>query len=390
MYFGGNNFTYLSKRKLQKVEKLKNPDLYSLKQIKEEPENLESSIQKQNINLRHPDDFWDDITISNIPNNSNISPILTSNNISNPNIANRNLVDAKTLNTFNVNIENEVIRGRKKESPSKLKDDSKSRSSSDSYEKNKDEELDEVYMSEDEEDDDDSISPNKIIQSQKQSMHHSIKKDNVKQPLKSLDSKGERRVKYNLAKMKKSGQKVYKHKVDTNILTIKFAFLSDKIGYATGDPTFCKNCNSILNANSKLTWDKETEESTWVCEFCNFANKLQIEKEEVPKSNQMDYFIMSKNHKSKSGLSYSDDKTIIFCFDVSGSMCVTTPVTGKHKFKGSTIDKEMQELLKFTDGTDQSYYNKVNQDKTYISRMQCLQAAIESNLTLMKETAPNV
>ena len=153
--------------------------------------------------------------------------------------------------------------------------------------------------------------------------------------------------------------------------------------------------NSILNNNSKLKViekiekDENPNTTLWECEFCYFSNMIQIEPEEIPKTDIIDYFVMSKNQVKSNNFNFSDEKSIVFCFDVSGSMCVTTPIKGKHKFKGNTIDKELQELMKFSDGSDQNF-DTSEQGKTYISRMQCLQAAIESNLSIMKDSSPNV
>ena len=34
-----------------------------------------------------------------------------------------------------------------------------------------------------------------------------------------------------------------------------------------------------------------------------------------------------------------DTKTMIFCIDISGSMCITTEIQGKHKLKGDKISQ---------------------------------------------------
>ena len=78
---------------------------------------------------------------------------------------------------------------------------------------------------------------------------------------------------------------------------------------------------------------------------------------------------------------------MIFCFDISGSMCVSSPVTGKHKLKGNNLDKKRKDLMAFSDGSDQFFGGSRN--VTYISRLQCLQAAIESNLSNLMKVSPN-
>ena len=56
-------------------------------------------------------------------------------------------------------------------------------------------------------------------------------------------------------------------------------------------------------------------------------------------------------------------------------MCVSKPVVGKHNIKGDRT-QEMKDLMKFSDGSDQRLQGENN--VTYVSRIQCVQAAIDS------------
>lgn len=58
-------------------------------------------------------------------------------------------------------------------------------------------------------------------------------------------------------------------------------------------------------------------------------------------------------------------------------MCVSQPIQGKHQLKGDKV-KEMNDLKKFGDGSDQFLQGERN--VTYVSRMQCLQAAISQQI----------
>jgi len=359
MDFGGNQFTYVSKKKVDKVRNMRqNQPLSSIKESK------------------------DELLLS-----TNLKPDL-------------NKVSEKEKKLESEKSEKIDLRGRSRSrsrSRSKDKKKMRARSRSNSIEMNNSQELDAVYSCdelEDNDDDDEEEEDSFNFNSKSDVRYMDTRMDEQERSYKPQKAKKEKkkRQQINLAEMKKTEDKVYEHEVDTNILSIKFAFLSEKVGYATGDPTFCKNCNSVLNKDSKLKPYSDKEDDTsilWECEFCNFSNIIQIEKEEIPKSDCIDYFVMSKNQVKSTDLNFSDEKTVIFCFDTSGSMCVTTPIKGKHKFKGNTIDKELQELMKFSDGSDQ-FYDQGSKGKTYISRIQCLQAAIESNLTLMKESSPNM
>jgi hypothetical protein len=46
------------------------------------------------------------------------------------------------------------------------------------------------------------------------------------------------------------------------------------------------------------------------------------------------------------------DISVVFCVDISGSMCVSTPVAGNHRLKGDRIRDLKADLMKFGDGSD--------------------------------------
>jgi hypothetical protein len=72
---------------------------------------------------------------------------------------------------------------------------------------------------------------------------------------------------------------------------------------------------------------------------------------------------------------------VVFCIDQSGSMCCSQPVEGKHKLKGDRAGG-LKDLMKFSDGSDQ-FLSTAEHNVTYVSRMQCLQAAIDAQITDM-------
>jgi len=61
-------------------------------------------------------------------------------------------------------------------------------------------------------------------------------------------------------------------------------------------------------------------------------------------------------------------------------------VAGKHSIKGDKLAQMNSELRKFGDGSDQRLQGEKN--VTYISRMQCVQAAVDNQLTEMATGAP--
>eukprot|EP01022_Parablepharisma_sp_SALTPOND_P019152 TRINITY_DN3238_c0_g1_i1.p1 TRINITY_DN3238_c0_g1~~TRINITY_DN3238_c0_g1_i1.p1 ORF type:complete len:731 (+),score=92.14 TRINITY_DN3238_c0_g1_i1:5000-7192(+) len=180
----------------------------------------------------------------------------------------------------------------------------------------------------------------------------------------------------------------HKRQVDTNVISLNLSVLKDKTNIATGDPIICLQCKAMLNIHSKI----ETVEGqqVWKCEFCNSVNPVAIEKEELPQSDELTYVIQSAHQAmqdKEESKAIAEDVSIIFCIDTSGSMCVTQPVQGKVAVKYDKT-KKLKEFLKYSDGSQQ-YMGKEKKNTTYISRMQCLQTAIEKQISDLSNGAPN-
>ena len=65
----------------------------------------------------------------------------------------------------------------------------------------------------------------------------------------------------------------------------------------------------------------------WTCEFCNGDNIMDVEDDEKPKTEDVTFMLKPALTTLASGLSGVDRMMmVVFCIDVSGSMCVTTEV----------------------------------------------------------------
>ncbi|CDW86904.1 type a von willebrand factor domain-containing protein [Stylonychia lemnae] len=208
------------------------------------------------------------------------------------------------------------------------------------------------------------------------------------------------------ARQRKRPARIFKQEVDTNVFNISMQTLKKDSELATGDPVFCKQCNACFNFYSQVTQqakemikvqnyeeevkgDEVYEQSVpqiWICEFCNFENKVDFETEELPKSNQVTYILEAAAQVKEKKIVGNQDITVVFCIDISGSMCVSQPIAGKHSIKGDKT-QALRNLMQFSDGSDQRLQGEDN--VTYISRLQCLQAAIESQLIDMAIGAPD-
>lgn len=64
----------------------------------------------------------------------------------------------------------------------------------------------------------------------------------------------------------------------------------------------------------------------WNCEFCGNRNVVDIEEEEKPAASDVTFLVEPSQTTLASGPLGRDESLVIFCIDISGSMCVTSEV----------------------------------------------------------------
>lgn len=109
------------------------------------------------------------------------------------------------------------------------------------------------------------------------------------------------------------------------------------------------------------------EDQVWLCEFCNTENTVFIDQEEIPKALEVNYLVEAAAQVMDKKLGGSQDISNIFCMDISGSMCVSEAIEGKHNILGDNKE-QLKGMMRFGDGSDQ-FLNQAEKNKTYISRI---------------------
>lgn len=174
---------------------------------------------------------------------------------------------------------------------------------------------------------------------------------------------------------------VKKHKVrkaNTNVLAIDLSTLASDAEMVAGDPVFCASCASVFSSHSQVE-----SNGMWVCEFCNHANNVQLEEEEKPKNETVEFLL--EPAASKTSMEGAGSQVVIFAVDISGSMCSSTEVPGNFKLKGNKAN-----AFDLQAGDDRhQHLPGSNRNVTYVSRLQCVQAAIEAQLEMMANQTPN-
>lgn len=128
----------------------------------------------------------------------------------------------------------------------------------------------------------------------------------------------------------------------------------------------------------------------WVCEFCSHRNFVDVDQEEIPKVNSVDYVLEPAPEVAASaavGAGGEADTDVIFVIDVSGSMCVTTEVKGKFALKGAPRDNAADFDIAGLDGQAIPMPGQ-GRNVTWVSRLQCVQAAVDSQLDQWAKTNP--
>eukprot|EP00005_Dracoamoeba_jomungandri_P002040 CAMPEP_0174250422 /NCGR_PEP_ID=MMETSP0439-20130205/594_1 /TAXON_ID=0 /ORGANISM="Stereomyxa ramosa, Strain Chinc5" /LENGTH=871 /DNA_ID=CAMNT_0015330485 /DNA_START=21 /DNA_END=2636 /DNA_ORIENTATION=+ len=223
-------------------------------------------------------------------------------------------------------------------------------------------------------------------------------------------------------KRSKKGKKGVKHKkTDVNVFRLAMKNLGEDAAVMTGDPELCHNCGVMMNSSSKLISQKESAKlnlpepidcvlappihdkleaiferepdedycSVWVCEFCGAKNLVEVEEEEIPTSPCVDYIIQPPPVFEEDDASFEGSANIIFCIDVSGSMCVTTEVDGKFSLKGADAREKSNSALmsEFGEGGNQ-WMPRQKRRVTWVSRLQCVKAAVEQQILKISRESP--
>eukprot|EP00211_Chloroparvula_japonica_P004689 CAMPEP_0119128714 /NCGR_PEP_ID=MMETSP1310-20130426/6756_1 /TAXON_ID=464262 /ORGANISM="Genus nov. species nov., Strain RCC2339" /LENGTH=613 /DNA_ID=CAMNT_0007119079 /DNA_START=17 /DNA_END=1855 /DNA_ORIENTATION=+ len=162
-------------------------------------------------------------------------------------------------------------------------------------------------------------------------------------------------------------------RLSPNCAVLAMGALADQRTVATGEPTYCEGCRCVLSNFSVLVEEDEGEYD-WTCEFCRHKNEgLMLQPEEIPKSSCLDYLLEPAPARGE------EDSYVVYCIDVSGSMCVTTEVPA--------LQAEWKNSKKAASGGSKAksvpadqYLPGESRDKSYISRMECMKLAVDTQL----------
>ncbi|XP_046374284.1 circularly permutated Ras protein 1-like isoform X1 [Haliotis rufescens] len=173
-------------------------------------------------------------------------------------------------------------------------------------------------------------------------------------------------------------------RADTNVVSIRLNELVAPSNMHAGDPVYCTQCQAILSKLAQIVSDGT--DKVWQCNFCGERNLVDVEEEEIPQMDDVTFLIEPAPATQATGVSGREESLVIFCVDVSGSMCVTTEVPGKLRLRGSGGLKRMQSL---NDSHEDQFLPRQKRDVTYVSRLQSVQAAVDHQLEEMQKDHPN-
>jgi len=128
--------------------------------------------------------------------------------------------------------------------------------------------------------------------------------------------------------IKEEKEENYIQETDLNIFCVDYNKILNKEFSLKENPIRCKKCTAVLNMYSNLNL-LENDKYKWECEFCKEINLIKIKKDSIPLNKNIDYILQEpvietkipetkKSEEKKVNL--DDDTTLIFCFDISGSM----------------------------------------------------------------------
>mmetsp|Transcript_430 Transcript_430/g.789 ORF Transcript_430/g.789 Transcript_430/m.789 type:complete len:882 (+) Transcript_430:37-2682(+) len=190
--------------------------------------------------------------------------------------------------------------------------------------------------------------------------------------------------KVNDKEKKKVNRKVKRvKKANTNVISLNIGSLKEESLKIHGKPIACSHCGSYMHSKVAHT------ETSWTCDFCQKEHDvskadLDVFKEVLhSESDTIEYVLVEAPEK------VSDDGLVLFCIDISGSMCVTERVPSgliKVESKIKSQEEEKRRLIELL-GDEDIYIPPA--DNSYVSRLDCMKSAIDMQLKDLEQSNPN-
>ena len=195
-----------------------------------------------------------------------------------------------------------------------------------------------------------------------------------------------------MQKPQKNGR-IFRKEIDTNICVIHYNELEKESEDIILKSYQCKKCKGYLNKYSNLI-PQENNKYDWKCEFCSEINKdMIINKKDIPSKDCTEKCIQPPIEIGKK-TNEGNDSSLIFCFDISGSMCQSYNVGRDLKDKFDKINKNKAKKKKFNfqiDDEDDIDFNEfdLNQENTsYVSRLDLVKLSVENNINSLLKNSP--
>ncbi|KAJ4463052.1 putative Circularly permutated Ras protein 1 [Paratrimastix pyriformis] len=194
------------------------------------------------------------------------------------------------------------------------------------------------------------------------------------------------------------------HRVEaagTNVVALQLSQLANDAVVHTGECIFCRQCGAAFSGLSRLVAAAPAPAATatagpaappapggseiWTCEFCGTPNPINLDEEERPHEDTVDYLLEPAPVAAPADM---HDSLLVFVIDTSGSMGVTSEYNGVLQLKGAAAAK-LKELQRTLGEGMAQYLPRQARHVTYISRLQAVQASIDGQLEALAKTSPN-
>lgn len=188
---------------------------------------------------------------------------------------------------------------------------------------------------------------------------------------------------------KKPKKKVYTGSTlpnpDSNVAVISLGTVSKEAELQPGDAVFCSKCESVLSSVSSVAG------GLWSCEFCGKSNEVDVEEDEIPQGEVQEYLLTPAPKKE---IGMGDDAGLtVFVVDTSGSMNVTTEIPagfGLFQLQIPKKDDADEDLAReMARQYNNQYMRSEARNARYISRMECMQAAVTIQLQEIARAHPD-